>query len=160
MGPGPDITAKEAAAEAPARRGTPLIVSGTVYAADCSTPLEGVLIEAWQTDAEGVYGPGHGTDNLRCCFLQGTVKTGADGRYELETIRPGHYRGETSPPPAHIHLNVHHAGAGVLTEVQFAGDPYLPAGASGAEVIELRSESGPDGEHLSGRFDIVLAQAG
>jgi protocatechuate 3,4-dioxygenase beta subunit len=156
LGPGPDITAEEAEAEAPARKGIPLLISGTVYAADCETPLAGVLIEAWQTDARGVYGPGQGNSELRCCYLQGTVKTDADGGYEIQTIRPGHYRGEESPPPAHIHLNVHHRDAGVLTEVLFAGDPYLPAGESLAEVIRLRK----DGSRLVGRFDIVLAATG
>jgi catechol 1,2-dioxygenase len=156
LGPGPDITAKEAAAEAPARRGTPLFISGTVYAADCRTPLAGALIEAWQTDARGLYGPDQGDSDPRCCYVQGTVKTDAGGRYEIQTIRPAHYRGEGSPPPAHIHLNVRYGDAGVLTEILFAGDPYLPAGESLAEVIRLRK----DGSRLVGRFDIVLAQAG
>jgi protocatechuate 3,4-dioxygenase beta subunit len=155
LGPGPDITSEEAAAEAPARRGQPLIVSGTVYAADCRTPLAGAVIEAWQTDARGVYGPGHGTDNLRCCYLQGTVKTDADGHYEIKTIRPGHYRGEEPPPPAHIHLNVHHGDGGVFTEVTFADDPYVIEG-EGAEAVRLRKQ----GSRLVGRFDIVLAETG
>jgi catechol 1,2-dioxygenase len=151
--PGADITPEEAAAEAPARRGTPLILSGTVYAADCRTPLASALIEAWQTDAKGVYGPEQGSGEPRCCFLQGLVETDSAGRYSIRTIRPGHYRGEKPPPPAHIHLNVHYEETGVLTEVLFAGDPYLPEDASGAEVIRLRK----DGGQLLGRFDIVLA---
>ena len=155
--PGAAITPEEATAEARARRGTPLILSGTVYAADCRTPLAGAVIEAWQTDARGVYGPAEGSGEPRCCYLEGLVKTDADGRYSISTIRPGHYRDEGTPPPAHIHLNVHYAGKpGVLTEVVFAGDPYLPEGASGPEVISLRKEGG----RLLGRFDIILAEAG
>ena len=153
--PGADITPEEAAAEAPARRGTPLILSGTVFAADCRTPLAGALIEAWQTDARGAYGPDSGSGEPRCCYLLGVVETDSDGRYSIRTIRPGHYRGLGPPPPAHIHLNVHYEGAGVLTEVLFAGDPYLPAGASGPEVIRLRKSEG----RLLGRFDIVLAES-
>jgi catechol 1,2-dioxygenase len=152
--PGADITQEEAAAEAPARRGIPLILSGTVYAADCRTPLAGALIEAWQTDARGVYGPGQASGEPRCCFLQGLVKTDSAGRYSIRTIRPGHYRGEETPPPAHIHLNVHYEGTGVLTEVVFADDPYLE-GESQAGVIRLRK----DGGRLLGRFDIVLAES-
>jgi catechol 1,2-dioxygenase len=155
LGPSSAITTEEAAAEAPARRGTPLIISGTVYGADCRTPLLGALIEVWQTDARGEYGPGHGTDEQRCCYLQAIVKTDSNGRYRIQTIRPGHYRGEDPPPPAHIHFNVQHGEAGVLTEVLFAGDPYLPEDASGAEVIRLEE----DGKRLLGRFDIVLADA-
>jgi hypothetical protein len=40
--------------------------------------------------------------------------------------------------------------------VAFEGDPYLPKGASGAEVINLRKEGG----RLVDHFDIVLAEAG
>jgi catechol 1,2-dioxygenase len=156
--PGSAITPEEAAAEAPARRGTPLILNGTVYAADCRTPLPGAFIELWQTDARGVYGPGQGSGEPRCCYLQGLVKTDAGGHYTIRTIRPGHYRGERPPPPAHIHFNVHYGGTpGLLTEVVFAGDPYLAEGESHAEVIRLRKDLGPDGERLVGRFDIVLA---
>jgi catechol 1,2-dioxygenase len=156
--PGAAITPEEAAAEAPARRGAPLILSGTVYAADCRTPLPGAVIEVWQTDARGVYGPGQESGEPRCCYLQGIVKTDAGGRYSIRTIRPGHYQGEGAPPPAHIHFNVHYGGSpGLLTEVVFAGDPYLADGESQAEVIRLRKDSGPDGERLVGRFDIVLA---
>jgi catechol 1,2-dioxygenase len=153
--PGSSVTPEEAAAEAPARRGTPLVLTGTVYGADCRTPLAGAVLEVWQTDARGEYGPGHGGDNLRCCYLQATVETDSKGRYTLQTIRPGHYRGEDPPPPGHIHFNVYHRDSpGVFTEVVFADDPYLDAAESEAEVVTLRRESGP---RLVGEFDIVLA---
>jgi catechol 1,2-dioxygenase len=155
LGPSAEITAEEAAKEAPHRQGTPLIVSGTVYEADCTTPAAGAVINVWQTDARGVYGPGHGGDNLRCCYLQGTLETDDGGRYTIETIEPGHYRGEDPPPPAHIHMEVLYAGGSVLTEVFFAGDPYLPEGEAEGEILELEEESG----RLTARFDIVLPAA-
>ena len=154
LGPSADITEEEAAKEAPAREGKPLILTGTVYA-DCTTPAAGAVINVWQTDARGVYGPGQSSDNLRCCYLQGSVETDAEGRYTIETIEPGHYRGEEPPPPAHIHMEVHHDGGGVLTEVFFAGDPYLEGGEPEGEVIELREESGT----LTGQFDIFLSES-
>jgi catechol 1,2-dioxygenase len=152
--PGPAITPKEASREAPARRGKPLILSGTIYAEDCRTPLAGAVIDVWQVDADGIYGPGHGTSHLRCCYLQGTVQTGADGRYTIETIEPGRYANDPSAP-AHIHFDVHYRSAGLLTEVFFAGDPKVPADDSGGEVIRLRN----DGDRKLARFDIVLAAA-
>jgi protocatechuate 3,4-dioxygenase beta subunit len=156
LGPSAEITEKEAAEEAPHREGVPLILSGTVYQADCETPAAGATINVWQTDARGVYGPGQQSDNLRCCYLQGAVETDAQGRFTIETIRPGHYRGEDPPPPAHIHMEVHYRGGGVLTEVFFVGDPYLPDGDLEGEVIELREESAAGVNRLTGRFDIVL----
>lgn len=156
LGPSGEITAEEADREAPHREGVPLILSGTVYEADCDTPAAGAVINVWQTDARGVYGPGQGSDNLRCCYLQGALETGTDGRYTIETIKPGHYRGEDPPPPAHIHMEVYYRGGGVLTEVFFLGDPYLPDGDLEGEVIELREESAAGVNRLTGRFDIVL----
>jgi protocatechuate 3,4-dioxygenase beta subunit len=156
LGPSAEITAEEAAEEAPHRDGIPLVLSGTVYQADCETPAAGATINVWQTDARGVYGPGQQSDNLRCCYLQGALETDSEGRYTIETIRPGHYRGEDPPPPAHIHMEVHYEGGGLLTEAFFADDPYLPEGELQGEVVELREESAADGNLLTGRLDIVL----
>jgi protocatechuate 3,4-dioxygenase beta subunit len=148
LGPSSQITAAEAAREAPARGGTPLILSGTVYLADCRTPAAGAEIHVWQTDARGVYGPGHGTDNLRCCYLQGTLETDSEGRYMFETIKPGRYHGDPNPPPDHIHMELLYGEGGLLTEIVFADEVD--------EGISLREEFGPDGKRLVGRFDIVL----
>ena len=111
------------------------------------------MINVWQTDARGVYGPPDENGDPRCCYLQGSVETDANGSYTITTIRPGHYRGEGAPPPAHIHMEVHYRGGGLFTEVFFAGDPYLEGEPEG-EVIELRNEAGS----LTGRFDIVLSE--
>jgi catechol 1,2-dioxygenase len=156
LGPSGEITAEEADREAAHREGIPLILTGTVYEADCETPAAGAAINVWQTDARGVYGPGQGSEILRCCYLQGALETDSDGGYAIETIRPGHYRGEDPPPPAHIHMEVHYRGGGVLTEVFFVGDPYLPDGELEGEVIELREETAAGVKRLTGRFDIVL----
>jgi len=156
--PGSAVTADEAAAETSARQGTPLIIAGTVYAADCKTVLAGALIDVWQTDTRGEYGPGHGTENLRCCYLLGTLKTNSRGQYQIETVRPGHYRGAHPPPPAHIHFNVLYPGKrGITTELDFAGDPYLTREGRETEVTTLHRETGADGTPLRARFDIVLA---
>jgi catechol 1,2-dioxygenase len=137
-----------------------LIITGTIYADDCQTPLAGAFIEVWQTDARGEYGPGHGTGSLRCCYLLAALKTDSRGQYRIQTIRPGHYRGADPLPPAHIHFNVLYPGTlGVATELEFAGDPYLPKGDAHSEAISLQQESGSDGGLLRGRFDIVLGAA-
>jgi protocatechuate 3,4-dioxygenase beta subunit len=140
----------------PSRKGERLIVTGTVFAADC-TPLAGVAIQVWQTNADGVYGPGQGTNEDQCCYFGGDLQTDSAGRYVFETIKPAPYKGEASPPPAHIHFKLSHPNArDVETEMLFKGDPHLGAGSDPALVVALSTEEGPDGPSLHGVFDIVM----
>jgi protocatechuate 3,4-dioxygenase beta subunit len=157
LGPGMEL-APSPKAIAAARRGQRLLVSGTVRAADCVTPLQGAMVHVWQTNADGEYGPGHGTSQLRCCYLQGTAKTDAGGRYELETVMPGHYKGEDPSPPAHIHFDIRHPDArGLMTELDFQGDPALDPGETAIEVVPVTRIAGSHPPTLGARFDIVLA---
>jgi protocatechuate 3,4-dioxygenase beta subunit len=156
LGPSAELRGS-AKADAAARRGQRLVVSGTVYAADCTTPLAGATLQVWQTDADGVYGPGHGTANITCCYLQGPLRTDARGRYEITTIKPGRYQGQTDPPPAHIHFDVRHPDAGgLMTELLFEGDPDVIPGTQQGHVARLTTVAGSDPPLLRARFDIVL----
>ncbi len=86
--------------------GEPLHIDGTVYATDGRTPMPGVVIYAYQTNAEGLYAGGKpGTEaSRRHGRLRGWVKTGADGRYSFDTIKPAPYPDDTIP--AHVHFTV------------------------------------------------------
>jgi protocatechuate 3,4-dioxygenase beta subunit len=155
LGPGGEVE-RTAESVAAGRGGERLVVEGTVYRADCRTPLAGASIAVWQTNAKGEYGPGQGTAGERCCYLGAALRTDERGRYRIETVRPGHYKGEAQPPPAHIHFEVRHPDAtGVLTELLFEGDPWLRPGTLG-DVVALARAPGPDGPALHARFDIVL----
>jgi protocatechuate 3,4-dioxygenase beta subunit len=156
LGPSAELRGSAEAAAA-ARRGQRLVVSGTVYAADCTTTLAGATLQVWQTDADGVYGPGHGTANITCCYLQGMLRPDARGRYEFTTVKPGHYQGEADAPPAHIHFDVRHPGAGgLMTELLFEGDPNVIPGTQQGHVARLTTVAGSDPPLLRARFDIVL----
>lgn len=87
-------------------RGEPLAIDGTVYQTDRKTPAAGVVIYAYQTNAEGRYANGTPATEAsrRHGRLRGWVKTGADGRYHFDTIKPAPYPNDTIP--AHIHLTV------------------------------------------------------
>ena len=127
-----------------------------MYAADCATPLAGATIEVWQTTAAGEYGPRQAGGEERCCYLAAALRTDAAGRYRFETVRPGHYKGEQRPPPAHIHFEVRHPdAAGLLTELVFEGDPYLGPDPPG-EVVAPVPVEGADPPAFQARFDIVL----
>ena len=78
-------------------------MSGTVYGAD-GKPAPGVRMYLYHTDAEGFYS--RPTSDPRRARLRGTVWTDAQGRYAFDTVRPGHYAGESNPPPLHIHVHL------------------------------------------------------
>lgn len=104
-------------------RGEPLIISGTIFAPDGRTPLEGITLYVYQTDAGGVYTTSGG-DN-RNTRIHGVMRTNAGGRYEFRTVRPASYPG--SRQPQHIHAYV--SGPGYpeywINEYHFSDDPFL-----------------------------------
>ena len=103
--------------------GEPLIVSGTIYAPDGRTPVEGINLFVYQTDATGVYTTSGG-DN-RKTRLHGEMRSNAEGKYEFRTIKPGSYPGSSNP--AHIHAYI--SGPGYpefwIDEYHFDDDRFI-----------------------------------
>lgn len=102
--------------------GERLVVSGSVFKTDGRTPVAGAKVYVYQTDINGLYRPGaNDSKNPR---LKGTMVTGADGKYEYRTIKPGPYPG--GGVPAHIHYVVSAPGHRErVFEIVFEGDPAL-----------------------------------
>ena len=135
----------------PDQSGEPLTITGTVYHADGTTPYPGVIVYAYHTDAGGVYPdrdrtPGNGR---RHGSLRGWVRTGEDGRYRFDTIRPGSY--PNGAEPAHVHLTILPPGGDELwiESIHFADDPLLDrvrhrlTGRGGSGIVEAeRGEGG------------------
>lgn len=106
----------------PEEPGERLVVRGRVFAPDGETPVPGVVLYVYQTDAEGLYSrPLRRTPRLR-----GWVRTDAAGRYEYRTIRPGSYPSRRAA--AHVHVQLWGAGyePQYSTDLLFADDPLLP----------------------------------
>lgn len=139
--------------------GEPLIVSGTIYAPDGRTPLEGINLYVYQTDATGVYSTTGG--NNRGTRIHGLMRTNAEGRYEFRTIKPGSY--PQSRNPAHIHAYV--SGPGYpeywIDEYHFIDDPFISEeqrkqdASKGSFASILKLEKGADGI-LRGTRDIKV----
>jgi len=139
--------------------GEPLIVSGTIYAPDGRTPMEGITLYVYQTDATGVYTTRGG--NNRNTRLHGSMLTNKEGQYEFRTIKPGSYPGSTNP--AHIHAYV--AGPGYpeywIDEFLFDDDGFVKddvrrnALAQGSFSLVLKLTRGSDGI-LRGARDIKI----
>lgn len=111
----------------PGKLGEPMVLSGTVLEAVGKTPAAGVVVYAYHTNAEGVYptrGDERGWDR-RHGYLRGWVKTGANGEYRFDTIRPAPYPGRRAP--AHVHLVVKEPDRREywVDEVVFTDDPLV-----------------------------------
>ena len=119
----------------PAEPGTRFVVSGVVYQPDGRTPARDVVLYAYHTNAAGRY-PHRGDETgngRRHGYLRGWLRTDAEGRYRIATIRPMPY--PTRREAAHIHLNAQAPGGEerYLKVFLFADDELL----SPAERAEL-----------------------
>lgn len=141
--------------------GDRLVVEGTVYGPDCSTPVSSALLDIWHASADGEYYDA--SNNYR---LRGRLETDSEGHYRFETIKPGNYPMGGVVRPAHIHFNVSAPDLEPLTtQMYFAGDPHLGpddpcSGCSSGDetlIIDLETVERDGTELLRGQFDIVLA---
>ncbi|HUH02894.1 MAG TPA: hypothetical protein VML75_12940 [Kofleriaceae bacterium] len=156
--PGAPSRTKIAADDEPGER---ILLSGRVFTDDCETPLAGALLDIWQADRDGVYHDA-GTDFR----LRGQVLTDADGRFMVDTIKPGNYTLAANVwRPAHIHFTASMPGhRPVTTQLYFQGDPYLPpndgCGSCGSDdpdrVVELVGDAAAG---WTAEWNIVLARA-
>lgn len=138
--------------------GEPMRIEGTVTHAD-GRPAAGVVVYAYHTDASGIYPEAE----TRHGELRGWARTGEDGRFRFDTIRPGAYPGRTTPQ--HVHLHVIEPGIGTywIDAIMFTDDPLLSGGRH-RQVDSGRGGSGivtpvrdHDGRWLV-RRDIVLGE--
>ena len=142
--------------------GESLTLRGTVYEADGRTPAPGVVIYAYQTNAEGLYA--NGTDETewsrRHGNLRGWAKTGDDGTYRFDTIKPAPYPDQDMP--AHVHFTILEPGRQPywIDDIVFDGefgvtDEYrrqmTDRGGNGIVALETGA-----GGKLSVRRDIIL----
>ena len=163
--------------------GEVLFVRGKVTSTD-GTPLPGAVLDVWQTGPNGGYDI---WDERQPDFnFRGRFGVGESGEYELQTMIPKPYTVPTDGPvgryldaigqhpwrPAHIHFKVTADGhEPLVTQVFFAGDPYLDNDTIGAvkeslvkapekheDEAELR-EHGLDSPFFTCHFDIRLRRA-
>lgn len=128
----------------PGMAGARLRLGGLVVDRACR-PLAGVVVDLWQADAEGRY------DN-QGYRLRGHRITDAQGRWQIETIVPGHYPGRTP----HIHARVQPPQGRLLTtQLYFPDEP----GNARDRIYDRRllMTVGGDAARRIARFDFVLA---
>ncbi|MBS3743184.1 MAG: intradiol ring-cleavage dioxygenase [Wenzhouxiangellaceae bacterium] len=145
-------------------------ISGRVLDED-GNPLGNALVDVWQANVHGRYS--HEADPNPAPLdgnFQGwaQLKTDAEGRYRVKTIKPGAYPvmdGWSRPP--HIHFKVARRGFHELTtQMYFAGDPLndadrllqsVPESERGMLVVDFRSSPENDAKH--GEFHLIMRRA-
>lgn len=145
-----------------------ILLTGTVYQIDGKTPAPDVLLYYYHTDTSGRYlhkateprsmapndrGQTHG-------YIRGWVKTDAEGKYAIYTVRPGLY--PTHDEPAHVHITVKEPNAMneyYIDDFVFDDDPTLTQARR--KKLENRGGSGilrlvKKGDLYLGERNIVL----
>ena len=123
----------------PNEPGEPLVVTGTVFHADGTTPAEGVDLFVYHADINGYYsGTTIDSSNPR---NKANLKTDAEGHFAFRTVRPGGY--PNNNVPAHIHFKISHKDyPDQQIDLQFVGDPN-------------HSERAIERSKAAGRFGVI-----
>jgi protocatechuate 3,4-dioxygenase beta subunit len=144
-----DVTWKTVLA-AEADKGERMIISGTVYQADGTTPAPNTLIYLYHTDIYGHYGnrdkgePRHGR-------YRGWMLTDPAGRYEFSSIKPASYPDSTISAHVHMTVTTRNMREDSVDSILSEGDRFLTArersdaGKKGGFNPILKMEKGGDG---------------
>ena len=85
------------------QKGQKLLITGTIFKRDGRTPAPNVILYYYHTDINGLYANKKGLDKrvARHGYIRGWVKSDANGKYSIYTVRPAPY--PNSEIPAQIH---------------------------------------------------------
>jgi len=88
------------------QKGQKLLVTGTIYKLDGKTPASNVILYYYHTDINGVYADKRGLDRrvVKHGYIRGWVKSDANGKYAIYTVRPAPY--PNTDFEAHIHPTI------------------------------------------------------
>lgn len=116
--------------------GERMVVTGRVAGAD-GRGIAGLTVHLYHTDKDGYYNRDEaGDEPVKLC---GILRTGEDGRFSYETIRPGSYPG--GGVAAHVHYEVWGKGVPRKSfELRFADDPLNRRASSAVRPIEKDEE--------------------
>lgn len=107
--------------------GPKMLVYGTIYRKDGTTPAAGVVLYIYHTDQTGLYTST--ADQTGCAKrhgkLRGWIKTNSKGEYRFYTLKPAAY--PNAKIAAHIHPVIKEPGLSeyYIDEYLFDDDPFL-----------------------------------
>ncbi|MBO35300.1 MAG: hypothetical protein CMO64_03785 [Verrucomicrobiales bacterium] len=162
----------------PLEPGKLLVVRGRVWSHRTKEPLAKAVLDVWQADAKGRYDfQDHPVSEPRALVggrqpkkadFRNRIRlvTDEEGYYEYETIKPASYRAGQQVRPSHIHYMAHAPGhSRLITQLYFKGDPAIAGDSFGKNlgaansplIIATKNVKTPNGQYMSGTFDLVLA---
>jgi protocatechuate 3,4-dioxygenase, beta subunit len=114
----------------PQADGEVIVITGLVLDED-ARPVRRTLLEIWQCNTYGRYSHSDDTSNPDAkldpnFYGFGRIVTDDDGRYTLRTIKPSAYIARRDIGwwrPPHVHFSVVGAGARLVTQMYFPGEP-------------------------------------
>jgi hypothetical protein len=131
------------------RTGIPIVYKLTVVDPDCN-PIQGVVVDLWQCDKDGVYSGYASQNTTGQTWLRGMQTTDAQGRVQIAAIYPGWYPNRLT----HLHVKIHLGSKTVVTTNLFypdainttvyATDLYKARGNNPSTVandVELRGDT-------------------
>ena len=142
--------------------GQKLLITGTIYELDGKTPAPNVILYYYHTDVNGLYSAKAGLDTrvARHGYIRGWLKSDAQGKYAIYTVRPAAY--PNSKEPAHIHPSIKEPGIDkeyYINAFVFDDDPLLTSASrqamsnrGGSGILRLLQE----GDLHIAEHDIIL----
>jgi protocatechuate 3,4-dioxygenase beta subunit len=131
--------------------GERLVVEGTVRSA-AGEPLAGVSVFAYQTGADGIYGP-QGNRDPR---LRVHLRTDRRGRYQFATVRPGSYPGTRIAAHIHVHVTPRD-GKEQVSEVVFEDDRFVTAAMRRDPFFAVRPVERGEDDVARVTYDVEIA---
>lgn len=110
------------------QKGQKLLIAGTMYKKDGKTPAPNIILYYYHTDVYGNYPIAKNLDSraARHGYIRGWVKSDANGKYAIYTVRPASY--PNSNIMAHIHPSIkepHIENPYYIDAWVFNDDPFL-----------------------------------
>ena len=142
-----------------------LLITGTVYANDCITPIPNAVIDVWHAN-KGEYNEEKDlylNSDYETDFYRAKIYTDNNGNYAFQTVLPGKYLNGSYYRPSHIHYKSSYLDQNeITTQLYFENDSSIPIDPWASDpsatnrIIPLLMD---ENNNYNGVFDITLNTA-
>ncbi len=139
------------------QKGQKILITGTIYKLDGKTPAPDVILYYYHTDINGLYSGKQGLDPrvVRHGYIRGWVKSDANGKYAIYTVKPAPYPNRNIE--AHIHPSIKEPSIDkeyYIDEFVFDDDKLL----TGEKRMRLENRGGSSILRVFKKDDLQIAE--